>query len=55
MIDLKDVVLMLLNGDEVIITDDLDNRYEVKLEMIPSGVALTSETTLIIRSVQLRD
>lgn len=54
MISLKRVVLMLLNGEEVVITDDLNNHYEVKLEKIPQGVDYSGESTLVIRSERLK-
>ena len=54
MVSLKTVVLMLLNGDEVIITDDLNNSYEVKLEKVPDAVDFSGETTLVIRSERLK-
>jgi len=54
MTDLKAVVLMLLNDEEVIIEDDLGNYYEVKLEKILHGVTSRGETTLIIHSQSLK-
>lgn len=54
MVNLKQVILMLLDGDEVIITDDLNNYYEVKLEKVPDTVDLHGETTLVIRSERLK-
>ncbi len=53
MVDLKTVVLMLLNGDEVIITDDLGNCYEVNASKLADGVDYKGETTLVIRSERL--
>ncbi len=53
--DLKTVVLMLLNGEEVVITDDMSNHFLVKLEKIAPGVACSGETTLLIRSERLKD
>lgn len=56
MVTLKQVVLMLLNGDYVVIEDDLQNLYEVKLEKIPDGVQLAeNETTLMIHSQRLKE
>lgn len=54
MISLKTVILMLLNGEEVVITDDLKNYYEVKIEKIPEAVDFAGETTLIIHSQRLK-
>ena len=54
MVDLKTVVLMLLNGDEVVIADDMGSHYEVKLEKIPNAVDYKGETTLVIRSERLK-
>ncbi len=54
MISLKTVVLMLLNGEEVVIVDDLHNHYEVKLVKIPDGVDYSGETILLIRSERLK-
>ncbi len=53
--DLKTVVLCLLNGEEVIISDDLNNHYTVKLEKIDEGVDYAGDTTLLIRSERLKD
>lgn len=53
---LKQIIQMLLNGDYVVIEDDLNHFYEVKLEKVPDGVQLAqNETTLIIHSQRLRD
>ena len=54
MVSLKTVVLMLLNGEEVVITTDIGDRYEVKLERIPDKVDCSGETTLLIHSERLR-
>ena len=54
MIELKEVILMLLKGEEVVITDDIGNHYEVKLEKMSEGVDCHGETTLIIRSERLK-
>ena len=52
--DLKTVVLMLLNGEEVVITDDLNQHFVVKLEKVPEGVDYAGATTLVIRSERLK-
>ena len=54
MLDLKTVVFMLLNGEEVVITDQ-NNHYEVKLEKVPDAVDFHGETTLLIRSERLKE
>lgn len=54
MVDLKTVVLMLLTGEQVVITDDMANCFEVKLEKIPDGVDFAAETTLVIHSHRLK-
>ena len=53
MVDLQTVVLMLLNGDEVVITDDSANAYTVKLEKVVEGADYGGATTLLIRSERL--
>ena len=55
MVSLKTVVLMLLDGDEVVISDDLSNVYKVVLEKAGEGVDFSGETTLLIRSDRLKD
>ena len=52
--DLKTVILMLLNGEEVVIADDMNNHFQVKLEKIPEAVDYSGETTLLIRSERLK-
>ena len=54
MLSLKTVVLMLLNDEQVVITDDLNNYYEVKLEKMLEGVDFSGETTLLIHSERLK-
>ncbi len=56
MTNLKMVVLMLLNGENVVIEDDMNNWYEVKLAKVPDAVALAenSELTLTIHSQRLK-
>ena len=54
MLDLKTVVLLLLNGEEVVITDDFNHHFTVKLEQIPEGVDYSGDTTLVIRSERLK-
>ena len=54
MVSLKTVVLMLLNGEEVVICDDLANHFLVKLERVEDGVDFSGETTLLIRSERLK-
>lgn len=54
MVSLQAVTLMLLEGDEVIIEDDLNHYFKVSLEKVPAGVDFSGETTLIIHSDKLR-
>ncbi len=51
---LKMVVLMLLSGEEVVISDDLNKYYTVKLEALPEGVDFAGDTTYIIRADKLK-
>ena len=50
----KMVVLMLLNGEEVVIEDDLKHYFTVKLEAIGEGVDFAGDTTLLIRADRLK-
>ena len=54
MIDLKAVVLRLLNGDEVVIIDDMGGNFTVELAGIPDGVDFEGDSTLLIRADRLR-
>ena len=53
MIDLKAVILRLLNGDEVVISDDAGNYFTVELAKIPQGVDFGGDSTLLIRADRL--
>ena len=55
MTDLKTVVKMLLNGEEVVIVVDTNNHFTVKLEKIPDGVDCEGGTTLVIRPERLSE
>ena len=51
---LKLVVLMLLNGEEVVIEDDFSKRFTVKLEAIMEAVDYGGDTTYLIRADRLK-
>ena len=55
MINLKTVVLMLLEHEEVIINDAQNNSYVVILEKVADGVDCRGATTLVIRVGRLKD
>jgi len=55
MISLKTVLLMLFNGEEVVVTNDLGDYYELNLAKLKKAVDFAGETTLIIRSERLKD
>lgn len=50
MMDLKTVVLLLLNGEEVVVEDDLHEYYTVVLEKLDKAVDFSGDTTLLIRA-----
>ena len=54
MMDLKAVVLRLLNGDEVVISDDAGNYFTVELTKIADGVDFEGDSTLLIRADRLK-
>ena len=53
MISLQQVILMLLNGDEVVIEDDLKEYFELKIERLDKGVDFHGATTLLIHTDRL--
>lgn len=52
---LKLVVFMLLNGEEVVIEDDMNRHFTVKLETIDEHIDFAGDCTYLIRANRLKD